>query len=114
MKRIIIIATCAVCALLTGCGVGSYSVSSGNADEAYLTFVSNTEYDITVDVDGQTYNCKTVKETPHKQNRNIKKTARNTITLKPGTHTVSVSANGAQKYSQKIFVSASETKIVKL
>ena len=114
MKKIIVIVTCFVAFLFAGCGVGSYSVSSGQADEGYVTFVASSAYDITVDIDGQTYKCKTVKEIPHKTRRDIKKTAQNTITVKPGTHTLKVSAGGQEKLSQKIFISAQETKIIKL
>lgn len=114
MKKIFVIAFCFMATLFVGCGVGNYSVSSGNADESYLTFVSGSAYDITVDVDGQTYHCKTVKEIPHKTCRDIKKTAQNTIVLKPGTHTVKVTVDGAEKLSQKVFISATETKIIKL
>lgn len=114
MKKFFVSIFCLISILLAGCGVGNYSVSSGNADEAYLTFVSGSSYNITVKVDNQTYHCKTVKEIPHKTRRNIKKTAKNTITLKPGTHTVKVMAEGTEKFSQKVFVSATETKIIKL
>ena len=82
--------------LFAGCGVGNYSVSSGSPDEGYVTFVSGSAYTIDVNVD------------------DIKKTAQNTITLKPGTHTLKVSADGKEIYSQKVFISAQETKIIKL
>ncbi len=114
MKRLIVIAACFMATLLAGCGVGTYSVSSGSADESYVTFVSGSAYDIDVNIDGQTYTCKTVKEIPHKQRRDIKKTAQNTITVKPGSHTVKVTVSGNEVYSQKIFVSAQESKIIKL
>ena len=52
MKKIIIIAACFVALLFASCGVGSYSVSSGQADEGYVTFVASSAYDITVDIDG--------------------------------------------------------------
>lgn len=114
MKKFLVIAFCFMVTLFAGCGVGNYSVSSGNADESYVTFVSDSAYDIIVDIDGQTYQCKTVKEIPHKTRRDIKKTAQNTITVKPGTHTVKVTAGGEEKFSQKVFLSATETKIIKL
>lgn len=114
MKKIFVIAACFIAVLFAGCGVGNYSVSSGSPDEGYVTFVSGSAYTIDVNVDGQTYTCKTVKEIPHKTRRDIKKTAQNTITLKPGTHTLKVSADGKEIYSQKVFISAQETKIIKL
>jgi hypothetical protein len=77
MKKLMIIA--AFTMLLTGCGVGNYSVQSGVEDAAFISFTDNVKQDITVTVDGQTYNIKTVKQKAYKSGRNIKQTALNTI-----------------------------------
>ncbi len=100
--------------LLTGCGVGSYTVSSGRADEGAISFTSDKSSKLTVTIDGTTYKVCSVKEKAYKSDRNIKETARNTIRVTPGTHEVSVEAGGRQIYSQKLYISASEHKVVGL
>ena len=60
MKKLMIIA--AFTMLLTGCGVGSYSVQSGVEDAAFISFTDDAKQDITVTVDDQTYALKTVKQ----------------------------------------------------
>lgn len=100
--------------LLTGCGVGNYSVQSGVEDAAFISFTDNVKQDITVTVDGQTYNIKTVKQKAYKSGRNIKQTALNTIKIGPGQHDVKVLMNGADVFSKKIVVSTGEHKIIEL
>ena len=112
MKKLMIIA--AFTMLLTGCGVGNYSVQSGVEDAAFISFTDNVKQDITVTVDGQTYNIKTVKQKAYKSGRNIKQTALNTIKIGPGQHDVKVLMNGADVFSKKIFVSTGEHKIIEL
>ena len=53
MKKLMIIA--AFTMLLTGCGVGNYSVQSGVEDAAFISFTDDAKQDITVTVDDQTY-----------------------------------------------------------
>ena len=96
--------------LLSACGVGNYSLSSGKADVSMLSFVSAEYVKIKVSVDDKSYDLLSVKDKAWKTDRKIKPTAKNT----PGTHEVAVSADGSQIYSKKIFVSASEHKIVEL
>ena len=112
MKKLMIIA--AFTMLLTGCGVGNYSVQSGAEDAAFISFTDNVKQDITVTVDGQTYNIKTVKQKAYKSGRNIKQTALNTIKIGPGQHDVKVLMNGADVFGKKIFVSTGEHKIIEL
>ena len=60
MKKFIFIATLSV--LLTGCGVGSYSVQSGIEDAAYISFTDDVKQEIIVNVDNKTYNINTVRQ----------------------------------------------------
>ena len=112
MKKSIIIA--AFTMLLTGCGVGNYSVQSGVEDAAFLSFTDEEKQDITVTVDNQTYELQTVKQKAYKSGRNIKETAMNTIKIGPGQHEVKVTLDGADIFDKKIFVSTGEHKIIEL
>ena len=112
MKKSIIIA--AFTMLLTGCGVGNYSVQSGVEDAAFLSFTDEDKQDITVTVDNQTYELQTVKQKAYKSGRNIKETALNTIKIGPGQHEVKVTLDGADIFDKKIFVSTGEHKIIEL
>ena len=113
MKKILLFLFAAL--LVTSCGVGSHSVVSGKADEAGLVFFADKSYEVEVTVDGRvTYKVDTVKDTGFKKKRNIKITAENMITVKPGTHDVTVRRNGHKVLNQKIFVSAGDTKVINL
>ena len=98
--------------LFIGCGV--YSVSSGYADKAAICFVSTNTYDISVNVDNDSYDVTTIKQKSYKRNRDIKKTANNHIALEPGRHKVIVIKDNKEIYNGEVFVSATETKIVEL
>lgn len=111
MKKIIMILFAVITLSLTSCGVGNYSVVSGNADKASVCFVSTEKFDITVDIDGTTYEVKTIKDKQYKSRRNIKKTA---ITLSPGRHKVIINKDGVEIYNQEIFVSNTEVKVIEL
>ena len=112
MKKLMIIA--AFTMLLTGCGVGNYSVQSGVEDAAFISFTDDVKQDITVTVDDQTYLLKTVRQKAYKSGRNIKQTALNTIKIGPGQHVVKVMLDGADVFDKKIFVSTGEHKIIEL
>ena len=112
MKKLMIIA--AFTMLLTGCGVGNYSIQSGVEDAAFISFTDDAKQDITVTVDDQTYHLKTVKQKAYKSGRNIKQTALNTIKIGPGQHEVKVMLDGADVFDKKIFVSTGEHKIIEL
>ncbi len=99
--------------LLTGCGVGNYSVSSGIADQSSISFTYSDKIPVQVIVDGTTHNVYTVKEKAYKA-RNMRHTEENTIKLEPGTHDVRVMANGDEIYSRILFISASEHRIIDL
>ena len=112
MKKIFVFA--AILTMLASCGVGTYSVQSGVADTAFISFTDDEKQEIVVVVDNNTYNIETVKQKAYKSGRDIKQTALNTIKLTPGQHTISVTLNGNEVYSHKVFLSAGETKIIEL
>ena len=112
MKKLMLIA--AFCILLTGCGVGNYSVQSGVEDAAFISFTDDVKQDITVTVADQTYLLKTVRQKAYKSGRNIKQTALNTIKIGPGQHEVKVTLDGTDVFDKKIFVSTGEHKIIEL
>ena len=112
MKKLILFLSAAL--LLTGCGVGSHSVVSGKADEAGVIFFADKTQTIDVTIDKTNYRVSTVKDSEFKKKRNIKKTAENIITVKPGTHDVTVRVKGQTILTQKIFVSAGDTKVINL
>ena len=114
MKKLMIIAAFTI--LLTGCGVGNYSVQSGVEDVAFISFTDDVKQDITVTVDDQTYLLKTVRQKAYKSGRNIKQTALNTIKIGPGQHEVKVTLtlDGTDVFDKKIFVSTGEHKIIEL
>ena len=95
MKKIIIAIIGAL--MLTSCGVGSYSRTP-----------------ITVTIDNDTYNACTVKTKAWRKDRNIKKTAQNTIFLTPGQHNVIVTMNGKEVCNKKVFISSQEHKVIEL
>ena len=100
--------------LLTGCGVGNYSVQSGSEDASFISFTDDMAQDITVTVDNHTYVVKTVKQKAYKSGRNIKQTALNTIRTTPGQHEVKVILNETPVFVKKIFLSTGEHKIIEL
>ena len=112
MKKLFVLAAFIV--TLTGCGVGTYSVQSGVEDAAFISFTDDVKQEIVVSVDNNTYSVETVKQKAYKSGRNIKQTALNTIKLTPGQHTISVTLNGNEIYSHKVFLSTGETKIIEL
>ena len=113
MKKIFLILFDAL--LVTSCGVGSHSVTSGKADEAGLVFFDDSSYPIEVTIDGKvTYKVDTVKDSDFKKKRNIKKTADNMIVVSPGVHQVTVRRRGEVIHEQRIFVSAGDTKVITL
>ncbi len=112
MKKILLIAL--VTLFLSSCGVGSYSITTGLADEASISFVANEKQEIQVVVDDKHYDVETVKLKDYRKDRNIKRTVENTIILTPGTHNVKVLLEGNEIFTQKIYVSAQESKVIEL
>lgn len=100
--------------MLTGCGVGSHTVVSGRADEAGVIFFADRTQPIEVTIDRETFHVNAIKDSDFKKKRNIKKTAENMIIVKPGQHDVKVRLKGQTILTQKIFVSAGDTKVINL
>lgn len=113
MKRFLLL-LCAVCLVLASCGTGSKTVVSGRPDDAGVVFSDDQSYKIDVTIDGKNYKVSTVKDIDYKKMRDIKKTAQNMIVIKPGNHEVKVRRNGKTILTQKIFVSAGDTKVINL
>lgn len=103
-------------AALTACGVGTYSISSGKADEACLSFADAEGAAVTVRIDGTDYQVSAVKEKAWRKdrNRNIKATAGNTLYLSPGKHNVEVYRGTEKVLSKTVFISAGEHKVIAL
>lgn len=113
MKKSMIIA--AITVLLTGCGVGNYSIQSGVEDAAFISFTDDVKRDITVTVDEQTYCVQTIRQKAYKSGRDIKQTSLNTIKITPGQHEIKVLSYGAiLEFDKKIFISTGEHKIIEL
>ena len=99
MKKLII----ALLSLIAfvGCGVGTYSLSSGKDDVAEISFVDNDSYSVKVKIDqNDTYDMTTVSS--------------NVVKVAVGKHFIEVFANDKCVYSKWVFVSAGEHKIIEL
>ena len=100
--------------MFSACGVGSYSVASGKADEGMISFISKSKTPITVTIDNTSHHLYTVKTKAWQKDRKIKKTAQNTVFLAPGQHDVVVTMNGKEVCNKKVFVSVQEHRVVEL
>ncbi|MCR5351447.1 MAG: hypothetical protein K6E35_03005 [Bacteroidales bacterium] len=112
MKQIITLLIGAL--LLTGCGVGSYSIASGKPNESSISFTYAEKAPITVTIDGQSYPLETVKTKAWRTERNIKKTAQNTLFIANGQHEIVVTMNGQTIYSQKVLLGNQEHRVIEL
>ena len=113
MKKLIFLALLSL--TFVGCGVGVYSVSSGKADVAILSFTAPAKRGIVVEVDGKQYQIETVKTKAYKADRKIKQTALNSIRLQSGKHAISVmDKSGNILFEKNVFLSASEHRIIEL
>ena len=112
MKKILLITLLTI--FMASCGVGSYTVTTGLADEASISFVTDKVQNIIVAIDGQQYNVQTVKLKDYRKDRSIKRTVEITIGVTPGTHEVKVTLNGKEVYTHKVFVSTGESKVIEL
>lgn len=113
MKRILLLISIATL-ILSSCGVGTYSVTSGYEDASAICFYANQTSKINVNIDGIKYDIETIKQKTYKDKRNIKKTVKNQISITPGRHKVIATKDGIEIYNQDIFVSATEIKIIEL
>jgi hypothetical protein len=100
--------------LLTGCGVGSYSISSGRPNEGAISFTYADKTPITVTIDGQDYALETVKTKAWRTERKIKQTAQNTLVLSVGQHEIAVTMNGQRVLSRKVIIGDQEHRIIEL
>lgn len=100
--------------LLSSCGVGTYSVSSGKSDDGYVCVIDDVKQDIVVKIDDKEYNVETIKTKTYKSGRDIKKTALNSVRVQVGQHQVDVMVNGKVVLSRKVLISTGETKILEL
>ena len=112
MKKILFV--CLLCFTLFSCGVGTYSVSSGRMNEAAVVFTAKQNCAIKVTIDDVPFNVNAVKNKNWRVDRNIKKSARNEIRVKPGRHQVRVEMNGQEIFCEPLFLSVNETKIIRL
>jgi len=111
MKKFLILALSLI--LFAGCKTGSYSISSGKADGAAISFTSPKAAPITVVIDERTYTIKTVATNAIKKKTVFKPSAENTIKLTPGTHDVKViDEKGQVYYSKKLFLSNQEHRMI--
>ena len=113
MKKVLFI-TLLLTMFMASCGVGSYTVTTGLADEASISFVANDNQEIVVTIDGQQYNVETVELKDYRKDRSLKRTVKNTIVITPGTHEVKVTLDGKEIYTHKVFVSTGESKVIEL
>lgn len=115
MKKLFITLVCAFSAIiLSSCGTGNYTVTSGVDDKASVCFVADRSYDIHVTIDGKSYETQTVKDKEYKTRRNMKETVKYALPVDTGTHSITVVNDGMTVYSKKIFVSTGEIKIIQL
>ena len=112
MKKLLLAFAAAV--LLAGCGVGSYTVVSGRADEGFISFVTDKSMPVRVIIGDKEYNINSVKHKAYRKDRKIKQTSKNTVRVAPGTQEVLVLHGKDTLYSKKLFVSASEHRIIEL
>ena len=115
MKKYLLILISAL--MLTACGVGNYSTSSGKSDTCLLSFTYSTdvkEMPLTVYVDGQSHDIQAVKQSAFKKKKDLKATAANSIRLEAGTHDVKVVSAGQEIFAKKLVISASEHRVIEL
>lgn len=100
--------------LFMGCGVGTYTVSSGQATIANLCVVDDASYEISVLIDDNVYQTKTVKNNVIKKRRDIKQVSTASLKINPGTHKVVILKDGSEIYNGVIFVSVGENRLIEL
>lgn len=112
MKKFILLSM--LLAILSSCGVGNYTISSGISDEARISFTLDEKIPITVIVDDVAYEVNTVKTKAYKSDRNIKETERNCIRLSSGQHMVKVILNDNLIFEKKLLLSQNEHRVIEL
>lgn len=112
MKRYLLLLASAI--LFVSCGVGSYTHASGIDDVGCIVLVSDSKKAAEVYVDGTKYKVNSVKKDNFASKRDANKGSENIIRVAPGQHSVVVEIGGETVYSKKVYVSNSETKVIKL
>jgi len=101
--------------LVSSCGVGAYSTSSGLQDKARLCFITDESTSpINVTIDGQDYTVKAVKSKAYRKDKKIKKLSNNTIDISTGKHHVVVEMEDTVVLDKYVFVSAGEVRTIEL
>lgn len=100
--------------IFTSCGLGAYSISSGQGNYALISFVDDTTYDIIVKIDNKEYQTKTIKTKKYKPGINIKQTTQNALNISTGKHKIEVFIDNNIIYSHTIYISTNEHKIIEL
>ncbi len=118
MKKSIVFSTFISLFILSSCGVGTYSVSSGVDDKAAIS-VSATQkkMQVVLDVDGKNYNLEAVYHQDFKKRRDIKKTAANIIYVTPGQHQIKVynaQDTNTPVVSKTIILSVGDHRVIEL
>jgi len=113
MKKLLILAISLI--FFASCGVGSYSVQSGKADAAAISFKAEKASKIQVTIDGQAYDLNSVAASAFKTKVKFKQTTQNTIKIAPGTHEVKVAdKTGKEIFAKKLFISNQEHRVIEL
>ena len=121
--------------ILTSCSIGLQFASShearqgkghgGKQETATISFVYKEKTRVQVQIDNKTYNVETTKagnnkvsskhgKGGHGDEKGIKASSRNTITLPAGTHKVRVSAKGREIYHGTVTLRPSEHKEIRI
>lgn len=133
MKRFLILLSAVL--LVTGCGVGYYShepsygyghsypdsrhrhhshSTAPRNDFAGLAFFADRSKNIEVSVDHQRYRIKTLRYNASRSRHNFEKAIENTISVRPGMHSVRVWRNGRLLYDQRVYIYSNDVKAVYL
>jgi len=114
MKRLII--ALFVSLLFTSCGVGTYSVAGGKSDDALVSVSVSQKITnpVLLEIDGAGYSTNAVFNSNFKKQRDIKKTARNAVTVASGKHEIKVLINGEVVFEKNVMLAPGEHRIIEL
>lgn len=98
---------------LSGCRTGTYSSSYGKEDMAYISIISGKQYagkTVSVSVDGKdSFNAKVVKEKQSTEKHNGQ-----LYGIRPGKRTIVITYQNKTLYSNTVFLSSQQTKLIRL
>lgn len=98
--------------LLSGCGVSSHTVSPETGAVSFITEKA-LELKVTVD-DNEEYTIRSVRTDRYNAKKSIKESAKNTVRLSSGKHTVKVECEDDILYSEELYTTTSGHIIIKL